>query len=114
MRCPFPATPSGVNQGRGAACESPDGAIHPEIPPCGIEGQRPSLPSRRPRRRFVVPISKSPSFRRDPSRATQLRLSLLPASTPTQSGRLRGTSLPNTAGSGTSPRLPAENFHNIG
>ena len=36
--------------GRGAACESPRTAIHPEIPRCGIEGPRPSLPQRQPRR----------------------------------------------------------------
>jgi hypothetical protein len=31
---------------RGAACESPCRAIHPEIPRCGIEGLRPSLSRR--------------------------------------------------------------------
>ena len=30
--------------GRGAACESRCSAIHPEIPQCGMEGLRPSLP----------------------------------------------------------------------
>jgi hypothetical protein len=30
--------------GRGAACESPCRAIHPEIPQRGIEGLRPNLP----------------------------------------------------------------------
>src|SRR5271156_5369880 len=35
-----------ASHGRGAACESPCRAIHPEIPRCGIEGLRPSLPGR--------------------------------------------------------------------
>jgi hypothetical protein len=41
-----PATPSCASHGRGAACESRSSAIHPEIPLCGIEGLRPSLPRR--------------------------------------------------------------------
>src|SRR5271170_1534433 len=52
-RAPF----SRVSHGRGAACESPYRAIHPESPQCGIEGLRPSLPRCQPHRLLVVDVA---------------------------------------------------------
>src|SRR5271168_784220 len=45
LACLPPRSPR-ISHGRGAACESPYRAIHPEIPQCGSEGLRPSLPRR--------------------------------------------------------------------
>jgi hypothetical protein len=50
--------------GRGAACESPRRAIHPEIRQCRIEGLRPGLSSCQHRDAPLRPCSSSCQARR--------------------------------------------------